>query len=105
VSGLASEQSTPIRPIEITLLVQHDCHYCGHAKQILRALSQDFSLRVNEIDLASDEGKRLAQHAGVLFAPGVLVGGQPFSFGRLSERKLRRALEQRACRVQDGRRR
>jgi glutaredoxin len=103
VSGLASEQSTPMRPIEITLLVQHDCHYCDHAKQILHAVSRDFSLRVNEIDLASDEGKRLAEHAGVLFAPGVLVGGQPFSFGRLSERKLRRALKQRACQLQDGR--
>jgi glutaredoxin len=92
-----------MRPLEITLLVQHDCHYCDHAKQILHALSRDFSLWVNEIDLASDEGKRLAEHAGVLFAPGVLVGGQPFSFGRLSEGKLRRALKQRACRLQDGR--
>jgi len=28
----------------------------------------------------------------VLFAPGVLLDGHPFSFGRLSERKLRKAL-------------
>jgi hypothetical protein len=29
----------------------------------------------------------------VLFAPGVLVDGAPFSYGRLSERKLRRTLD------------
>jgi len=31
----------------------------------------------------------------VLFAPGVLLDGKPFGYGRLSERKLRRALAQR----------
>jgi hypothetical protein len=31
----------------------------------------------------------------VLFAPGVLVDGEFFSFGRISERKLRRTLDQR----------
>ena len=31
----------------------------------------------------------------MLFAPGVLVDGRPFSYGRLSERKLRRTLDKR----------
>jgi len=44
------------------------------------------------VDLASAEGARLGAAAGVLFAPGVLLDGKPFSHGRLSERKLRRAL-------------
>jgi hypothetical protein len=48
---------------------------------------------VTEIDLASHEGRQLAGRAGVLFAPGVLVDGRPFSYGRLSERKLRRTLD------------
>ncbi len=33
--------------------------------------------------------------AVALSAPGVLIDGEPFSYGRLSERKLRRALEKR----------
>jgi glutaredoxin len=78
--------------VEITLLTQENCGFCGHVKQVLDRVSEDFPLRVNEIDLASEDGQRLAAQAGVLFAPGVLVDGQPFSFGRLSERKLRRAL-------------
>jgi hypothetical protein len=34
----------------------------------------------------------LAARAGVLFAPGVLLDGRPFGYGRLSERRLRREL-------------
>jgi hypothetical protein len=36
--------------------------------------------------------RALATSAGVLFAPGLLVDGRPFGYGRLSERRLRRAL-------------
>jgi hypothetical protein len=53
----------------------------------------DHPLEVTEIDLASGEGRVLADEARVMFAPGVLVDGRPFTHGRLSERKLRRALE------------
>lgn len=79
-------------PVQIILLTQADCHFCEHAKQVLAHVGQDHSLRITEVDLGSPEGQQLARSAGVLFAPGVLVDGQPFSFGRLSERKLRRAL-------------
>lgn len=82
-------------PVEITLLTQPGCAYCDHAKQVLGRVGWDFPLRVTEIDLHSEDGRRLASHAGVLFAPGVLLDGEPFSFGRLSERKLRRALSKR----------
>lgn len=82
-------------PAEITLLTQHACAFCDHAEQVLGRVGQDHLLRVTEVDLASDEGQRLAAHAGVMFAPGVLLDGEPFSFGRLSERKLRRALGKR----------
>ena len=78
--------------IEVTLLTQADCAMCDHAKQVLARVGADHPLRVTEIGLASDEGRQLAMDAGVLFAPGVLLDGQPFAYGRLSERKLRRAL-------------
>lgn len=79
-------------PVEITLLTREDCGLCSHARAVLNRVGEDFPLRVNEIDLASEDGQRFAEQAGVLFAPAVLIGGQPFSFGRLSERKLRRTL-------------
>jgi len=76
----------------ITLLTQADCALCEHAKDVLARVGGDHRLEVTEIDLASEHGRALAARAGVLFAPGVLVGGRPFGYGRLSERRLRRAL-------------
>lgn len=84
-------------PVEITLLTQNACGYCDHAKQVLERVGHDYPMAITEIDLAGPQGRRLAEQAGVLFAPGVLVDGVPFSFGRLSERKLRRALSRRTC--------
>ncbi len=76
----------------ITLLTQADCALCEHAKKVLARVGEDHPLEVTEIDLASQEGRALAAGAGVLFAPGVLVDGRPFGYGRLSERRLCRAL-------------
>ena len=76
----------------ITLLTKADCALCEHAKKVLARVGSDCPLEVTEIDLGSEQGRYLAEHAGVAFAPGVLVAGRPFSYGRLSERRLRRAL-------------
>ena len=76
----------------ITLLTQPDCDMCNHAKTVLARVSADHPIHVAEIDLRSDTGRRLAADVGVLFAPGILLDGRPFGHGRLSERKLRRAL-------------
>lgn len=83
--------------VEVTLLTQTSCAMCELAKGILGRLGDEYSLSVTEVDLRSDEGRCLAAEAGVLFAPGVLVDGRPFSYGRLSERKLRRLLDRRAA--------
>jgi thiol-disulfide isomerase/thioredoxin len=82
-------------PVQITLLSQSWCGLCDHAKEVLSRIGADYPLRITEIDLAGEEGQRLAARAGVLFAPGVLVDGEFFSFGRISERRLRRILDQR----------
>jgi glutaredoxin len=82
-------------PVQLVLLTQDNCGFCDHAKQILQRVGQQYPLQITEINLTSAEGRRRAHDAGVLFAPGVLVNGEPFSFGRLSERKLRRALNER----------
>jgi len=78
--------------IAVTLLTQADCALCDHAKRVLALLGQDYPLEFTEIDLASEPGRALAAGAAVVFAPGVLVDGRPFGYGRISERKLRRVL-------------
>ena len=76
----------------VTLLTQADCALCEHAKAVLARVGVDYPLEVTEIGLASEQGRVLAGRARVAFAPGVLVDGRPFGYGRLSERRLRRAL-------------
>ncbi|MHA7278064.1 hypothetical protein ACX80O_16360 [Arthrobacter sp. Hz1] len=49
---------------------------------------------IEEVELTSAQGRDLAVHHGVAFAPGILVNGQMLSYGRLSEKKLRRRLAQ-----------
>lgn len=77
----------------VTLLTQEDCAYCEHARKVLARVGEDHPLEVTEISLASEQGRALAVRAGVQFAPGVLVDGRPFGYGRISERRLRRTLQ------------
>ncbi len=78
--------------VSITLLTQADCSSCVRAKEVLDRVGQDMPLQVAEVDMGAPDGRVLAVRAGVLFAPGVLVNGAPFAYGRLSENALRRAL-------------
>ena len=82
---------------EITLLTQADCGYCEHAKKVLARVGADHPITVTEIDLTGEEGRELATRAGVMFAPGLLVDGRPFGYGRISERRLRRTLQRLAA--------
>ncbi len=83
------------RRIMILLLTQEHCGFCEQAKDILGRLSREYWLSVSTLDMASPEGQRLAVEGGLLFSPGILIDGKPFSYGRLSERKLRQELDRR----------
>jgi hypothetical protein len=84
-----------VRPAKrITLLTQPACSLCDHAHEILTNVCADYSIELHELALASPEGRTLAERTGMMFAPGVVIDGELFSYGRLSERKLRRQLDQ-----------
>jgi glutaredoxin len=90
------------RPMNVLLLTQEHCGFCRQAKEILDRLSVEYGLAVSTLDLDSHEGQVLAERSGVLFPPGIFLDGEPFSYGRVSERKLRRELEQRLRSMEDG---
>ena len=75
----------------VTLLTSEDCLMCQHAKKVLAAVGRDHELDIEEVALDTERVRRLASEHGVLFAPGVLLDGRAFAYGRLSERKLLRA--------------
>lgn len=77
---------------EVVLLTKADCAYCEHAKQVLERLRPEHQLDVREVSLDSAEGRSLAAGSGALFPPVLVVDGRPLFYGRLSERRLRKAL-------------
>ena len=77
---------------EIVLLTKGDCNLCEHAKATLGRLGEEFELDMRELSLDSGEGVRLARDSNAPFPPVVFVNGEAFSYGRLSERKLRKFL-------------
>ena len=82
-----------LKAIEVLMLTKDDCKFCEEAKAILRRLGSEFQLQVSTADVGSPRGQALALDGGLLFPPGIVIDGRPFSYGRLSERKLRRELE------------
>lgn len=81
-------------PKAILLTTAH-CELCDQAKSVLGQLQAEGMIELELVDLASPEGQRLSAVAGMAFPPVLLLDGQPFSCGRLSERKLRRELGRR----------
>jgi glutaredoxin len=81
--------------LHVLILTQEQCAFCTQAKDILDRLSVEYPLSVETLDVASKVGAALAIRHGILFPPGILLDGEPFSYGRLSERKLRQELERR----------
>ena len=85
--------------MELLLLTREDCAFCHDAEEILGRLSTEYGVSVRTLDLDTPEGQQLAERGGVLFPPGIFIEGQAFSYGRPSERKLRRELEKHLGRV------
>lgn len=88
--------------MNVLLLTQEHCGSCEQAKVLLNHLSGEYGFSVSTLDLNSPEGQALAMRGGVLFPPGLFIDGEPFSYGRPSERKLRREIERRLRSAQGG---
>ena len=78
--------------IELTLLTQPDCAWCDHGKRLLADLDREIPLRVEEVDLHTEQGRRLAAEHRLIFAPGLIAEGRLIAHGRFSARALRRDL-------------
>ena len=77
---------------EVVLLTTEGCEFCDHAKTVLQRLRGEFDIELREVRLESEEGTQLAASSRAPFPPVVFLGGRAFSYGRVSERKLRKAL-------------
>ncbi|HZJ47676.1 MAG TPA: glutaredoxin family protein [Acidimicrobiia bacterium] len=84
--------------MRVTLVTSPGCHYCGDAREVLERVAADLPLDVHEIDLASPDGAAAQQKWRAPYPPLVLLDGELFGYGRISERKLRKTLSvERGC--------
>ncbi len=81
--------------MEVTVLSQDNCSYCDQAHEILGRLAGKYPLSITTVDLGQPEGQALAESTGMFFTPGIFIDGEAFSFGRTSEKQLRREIERR----------
>lgn len=81
--------------MHVLLLTQEQCAFCTQAKETLDRLAAEYGFTVSTLDVSTPAGEAVAVQSGVLFPPGIFLDGEVFSYGRLSERKLRQALERR----------
>lgn len=89
--------------MEVVLLTQANCGFCEEAKELFDRLSAEYPLSVSTLELTSPDGRALAERFGVMFPPGIVLDREPFSYGRPSERKLRREIERRLAEKGSGR--
>jgi glutaredoxin len=81
--------------MHVLLLTQEQCAFCTQAKETLNRLAAEYGFTVSTLDVSTPAGEAVAVQSGMLFPPGIFLDGEVFSYGRLSERKLRQALERR----------
>jgi glutaredoxin len=81
------------RTVEVVLVTAPRCHFCTDASDLLQSLSDRYHLSVNKIELESAEGVEIATRFAVPFPPVLLIDGVYFGHGRISRRKLVRALD------------
>jgi hypothetical protein len=75
------------------LLTAAHCHLCEQAREVLDRAGADYDIEVQTLSGDSEQGQALMLEHLIAFPPGVLLDGKAFSYGRLSERKLRRELD------------
>lgn len=86
-----------MRAIKVVILTQENCAFCDMAKALFERLAAEYRLDLSLISLGSPEGEELAKRGQVLFPPGIFIDDEPFSYGRPSERKIRRELARRSA--------
>jgi len=79
---------------DLRYLTAPDCHLCARGRSVVDALARDLGLSVEEIPWADDRAATLVAHDGVPFPPALYHGDRLLGFGRLSERRLHRLLDQ-----------
>lgn len=79
--------------MKVTLISPDGCQHCVAVLETLDKLKLEFKdLKVEKIDMLSDEGQKLVQKHGIMASPGILVNDEFFLSGGATEDQLRKRL-------------
>lgn len=85
--------------LHVVLLTRSGCSLCDQAHDLLNRLASDYPLAITTLDADGPDGAALASQTGVFFTPGIVIEADVVS-GRITERRLREAIERRLlCRA------
>ncbi len=90
---MLNSDRTDLTRVDVVFVTAPRCHLCDDAAKLLEGLSVPFPLVIREVALESDEGTDIAAQFRVPFPPVLLIDGDYFGHGRISRRKLTKALE------------
>ena len=83
-----------MKEIRVQLVTAPGCNFCDEAQRTLHVLEDRFPLTIDLVPLMSDSGRDLVARHRVPFPPILLIDGEFFGFGRLSQRRLEQRLIQ-----------
>ena len=79
--------------LRVVLLTRAGCSRCDRAHDLLTRLASDYPLAITGLDVDGPDGAALATRMGVLFTPAVVIGADAVVSGRITEQRLRKAIE------------
>lgn len=84
--------ATPASRLPVTLLTRTECARCGQARELLDRLAAEYPLAITTLDVTQPDGLAFAVRTGAMFTPSLVIGTSVVS-GRISERRMREAVE------------
>ncbi len=90
---MADPTGSDPQTVKVVLVTAPRCHFCDDASTLLDDLSDRFPITTRKVPLDSEEGTAIAARYRVPFPPVLLIDGEYFGHGRISRRKLTKALD------------
>lgn len=80
--------------MKLQFLTMLDCHTCAEVKKILDEVLPQFpDVKLEEIDITSEEGQKMIQKYSIMSSPGIVIDGELFSTGGINKEKLIKKLK------------
>lgn len=76
--------------LNVTLVSTPNCSHCLEVKHTLEKMKGEYTdLTITEVSALAEEGQKMIQRYGIMSSPGILVNGEFFSMGMVTEKQFK----------------